>query len=67
VTDQMEQLRRCARLELPEQLWLIAATMPDEAWDRLDDLMRRWPAERGWPPPWAEVRRCLHSGGGVSP
>ena len=59
VTDHVERLRGLVRLELPEEVWLLLSTVTDGEWDRLRELRLRWPVERGWPPPRAEVRRRL--------
>jgi hypothetical protein len=43
MTDVLEELRACARLDLPAELLLLAGTLREDEWDRLGDLLRSWP------------------------
>jgi len=65
--DHLERLKECARTELlPDEERLLVGTLSEGERARLTDLMRTWPPERDWPPPRAEVRRCLDRTGGRS-
>jgi hypothetical protein len=60
MTDQLERLKGLARLDWPaDEVWLLLSTVSEAEWQRLRDLQRTWPPERGWPPPRHEIRRCL--------
>jgi hypothetical protein len=58
MSDQIEQLRAMARLDLPAAAVLLLGTLSDEEWRRLEDLMRDWPPERGQIPR-RRIRMCL--------
>jgi hypothetical protein len=57
MTDRIEQLRVLARLDLPDELRLLAGTLNDAEWDRLSALLGAW-QEPGPIPRW-RVRACL--------
>jgi hypothetical protein len=57
--DHVDRLRALARLEMPAEVRLLVNSLSDEEWDRLGDLLRSWPPERGWPPPRGAVLGCL--------
>jgi hypothetical protein len=59
VSDHVERLRGLCRLELPDEVGFLVRAVPEAGWERLRRLMVEWPRERGWPPPWSEVLRCL--------
>ena len=56
MTDHVERLRAGARLDWPAEVQLLVWTLSEEELDRLGDLLRAWPPERGWPPPRSAVR-----------
>ena len=60
MTDHVERLRLCARLDwVLDEVRLLVSTLTAKELDRLADLLRTWPPERGWPPPRSVVRGCL--------
>ena len=59
MTDHVERLRGLARLDWPAEVQLLVGTLTEDELDRLGDLLRAWPPERGWPPPRARCGRAL--------
>jgi hypothetical protein len=57
-SDALEELRVVARLDWPAEVALLVKTLTAEEWDRLGELLRDWPADRG-PIPRGRVRMCL--------
>jgi hypothetical protein len=58
VSDQLEQLRALARLDIPPELAMLLETLSADELMRLEYLALCWPPERG-EIPWRAVRRCL--------
>jgi hypothetical protein len=59
MSDHLDRLRACARLDWLPEVALLIGTLTEEKLDRLGELRLRWPPERGWPPPRSAVRACL--------
>jgi hypothetical protein len=60
VRDELEELRRYARLETAEEISLLIGTLTEAEYERLGELLARWRAgEAAGPPTRAEVRACL--------
>ena len=47
MSDHVERLRGCARLDWPAEVALLVGTLSEEELDRLGELRRRWPLEGG--------------------
>ena len=62
MADQLEKLRTCARLDWPAEVRLLVGILSADEWDRLGDLLRYWPPERG-PIPRSRIWACLDQTG----
>jgi hypothetical protein len=58
MADELEELRRSARLEGAEEVRLLIGTLSEAEYDRLGALLEAWRAGGEWPTR-AEIRECL--------